>query len=202
MPTKKRWRVLCPRPLNRAGEMHPSGDEFDITERYPGLHHAPGSRVHADQEDVASPRSVTFQVGPMRLPGILQRVIDVAHRRFEAKIIEFFAQPQNGSNQIQAGPPELHAKRELGRERVGLVWRAALRARGPAVTFALNPIGNAADGCHRYSRNGSRSSSQDTSSGTVLRSSSSGSAAGSSTQARNSSLPLIKSIASRSYSYS
>jgi len=54
----------------------------------------------------------------------------------------------------------------------------------------------------RYSSSGARSSRQAASSGAARASRSAGVAAGSSTQVRSSSLPLIRSMARRSYSYS
>jgi len=66
------------RPL----ETHPVTDGGDLAERHAGLGHAERSGIHAEEEDLlrAGSRKAT-QVGLVRGPSIVQRLIDEVRRR-------------------------------------------------------------------------------------------------------------------------
>ncbi len=75
-------RVLLLRPSNRHLQPHPVPDGGDLPERHTGLGHPEGSWIHAQEEHLLRPRGrVTSQIGLVRGPGIVQRLIDEVRRR-------------------------------------------------------------------------------------------------------------------------
>ncbi len=76
-------RVLLLRPSNRHLQPHPIPDGGDLPERDAGLGHPEGTRIHAQEEHLLRPGSrIATQIGLMRSPGIVQRLVDeVSGRR-------------------------------------------------------------------------------------------------------------------------
>ena len=75
-------RVLLVGSTNRHLETHPVADGGDLAERHASLGHAERAGVHAQEENLlrAGSREAT-QVGLMRSPSIVQRLIDKVRRR-------------------------------------------------------------------------------------------------------------------------
>ena len=75
-------RVLLVGSTNRHLETHPVADGGDLAERHASLGHTERAGVHAQEEDLlrAGSRKAT-QVGLMRSPSIVQRLIDEVRRR-------------------------------------------------------------------------------------------------------------------------
>ena len=75
-------RVLFLRPSDRHLQPHPIPDRSDFPERHAGLGHPERSRVHAQEEHLLRPRSrVATQIGLMRSPGVVQRLVDEVRGR-------------------------------------------------------------------------------------------------------------------------
>ena len=75
-------RVLFLRTTDRHLQPHPIPDGGDLPERYAGLGHPKGSRIHAQEEHLLRPRSrIASQIGLVRGPSVVQRLIDEVRRR-------------------------------------------------------------------------------------------------------------------------
>ena len=74
--------VLFLRTSDRHLQPHPIPDRSDFPERHAGLGHPERSRIHAQEEHLLRPRSrVATQIGLMRSPGVVQRLVDEVCRR-------------------------------------------------------------------------------------------------------------------------
>ena len=75
-------RMLLVRASDRHLQPHPVPDGGDLPERDAGLGHAEGPWIHAQEEHLLRPRSrVATQIGLMRSPGVVQRLVDEVCRR-------------------------------------------------------------------------------------------------------------------------
>ena len=77
--------VLGAGPSHPAVDAEPVPDQLDLAERDPGLHHAPGPGVHADQQHLGPFAAVAFEVGGVRFERVGQRIVHVRHRGREAQ---------------------------------------------------------------------------------------------------------------------
>ena len=70
-------RVLFLRTPDRHLQPHPVPDGGDLPERHARLGHPEGTRIHAQEEHLLRPGSrMASQIGLMRSPGIVQRLVD------------------------------------------------------------------------------------------------------------------------------
>ncbi|MFM2211509.1 MAG: hypothetical protein RL639_703 [Verrucomicrobiota bacterium] len=75
-------RVLLLRTSDRHLQPHPVPDGGDLPERHAGLGHPERTRIHAQEEHLLRPRSrIASQIGLMRSPGVVQRLVDEVRRR-------------------------------------------------------------------------------------------------------------------------
>ena len=89
--------------LDRGLDAHPVAHRRDLAEGHAGLHHAEGAGVHAQEHDLLVPLAIAVQIGGVGLPGVLQRVVDVRHRRGKAQRFQLVAQPGSRIDQALAG---------------------------------------------------------------------------------------------------
>ena len=69
-------------PPDRHLQPHPVPDGGDLPERHAGLGHPEGSGIHAQEEHLLRPRGrVASQIGLVRGPGVVQRLVDEVGRR-------------------------------------------------------------------------------------------------------------------------
>ena len=74
--------MLLVRASDRHLQAHPIPDGGDLPERHAGLSHAEGSRIHAQEEHLLGTRSrVATQIGLVRGPGVIERLVDEVRRR-------------------------------------------------------------------------------------------------------------------------
>ncbi len=86
--------MLAGRWVDRHFDAQPPAHQAHLSERYAGLRHSPGARVHAQQHDFSrGAGTVEPQVLAMRLPGVDHRIVDVGHRRGEAQAVAGRRQP-------------------------------------------------------------------------------------------------------------
>ena len=95
--------MLMRRCLDGGLDAHPVTHRRDLAEGHAGLHHAEGARVHAQEHDLLVPLAIAGQIGGVRLPGILQRVVDVRHRRGKTQRFQLVAQLGGRLDQALAG---------------------------------------------------------------------------------------------------
>ena len=75
-------RVLFLWPTDRHLQPHPVPHGGDLPERNTSLGHPEGSRIHAQEEHLLRPRGrVASQIGLVRGPGVVQRLVDEVRRR-------------------------------------------------------------------------------------------------------------------------
>ena len=75
-------RVLFIRTADRHLQPHPIPDGGDLPERHASLGHPEGPWIHAQEEHLLWPRSgIPSQVGLVRGPGVVQRLVDEVGRR-------------------------------------------------------------------------------------------------------------------------
>ena len=75
-------RMLLVGPADRHLKPHPIADDGDLTERYSRLGHAERPGIHPQEEHL--PRAgggVTTQIGLVRSPSVVQRLVDEVRRR-------------------------------------------------------------------------------------------------------------------------
>ncbi|MNL35315.1 hypothetical protein D3C87_1573400 [compost metagenome] len=71
---------------------HPVPHHLDVPEGHPGLGHAEGSRVHAQEHDPLMAVPVATDVGLVARMGVDQRVVDVGDRRGEGQLGDVVAE--------------------------------------------------------------------------------------------------------------
>ena len=75
-------RMLLVGTPDRHLQPHPVSDGGDLAERHAGLGHAEWSGIHAQEKHLlGSVRRIPTQVGFMRGPGVVQRLVDEIRRR-------------------------------------------------------------------------------------------------------------------------
>ena len=75
-------RMLFLRTTDRHLQPHPIPDGGDLPERHASLGHPEGPWIHAQEEHLLWPRSgIPSQVGLVRGPGVVQRLVDEVGRR-------------------------------------------------------------------------------------------------------------------------
>ena len=91
--------MLDLRMADRGFDPEPVAHQIHFTERNSRLCHPPRSGVHAQKHDFLRPGSVPLEVQPMRLPGVVERIVDVRYRRLEFESRNRPAQiPRNANN--------------------------------------------------------------------------------------------------------
>jgi len=93
-------RVLVGRSFDRRADAHPVAHRGDFAEGHAGLHHAEGPRVHAQQYDALVRGAKAFDVGLVGGERVLQRVVDMRHRRREAQRGQVARQCVRGGDQL------------------------------------------------------------------------------------------------------
>ena len=91
-PEHGSFGVLMDRPPNLCLDSEPVANNGNLAKRNSGLGHAPGPRVHSKQKNLLEPTTVSAEILRMRLTGIVQGVVDIAHRRSEAELRNIRAQ--------------------------------------------------------------------------------------------------------------
>ena len=87
-------------------DAHPVADGGDFAEGDAGLGHAKGAGVHADEDDAFLAAAKAAQVGLMRCPGVVERLIDVLDRGGEVERAQGFAQGLGGGDEGVCGKGE------------------------------------------------------------------------------------------------
>ena len=70
--------MLLPRRFDAAVDAEPVAHGGYFAEGHPGLHHAEGTRVHSEEQDVRLGSAVTVQVLTVCPAGVVERVVDMA----------------------------------------------------------------------------------------------------------------------------
>ena len=111
-PTAADFRTCAGKPLDwplgildrrfvyRCFDAHPVTHRLDLAEGHPRLHHAERTGVHAEKDNAFATRAVAAQILLVRCPGIVERVIDMAHRRGKAHRRQHCRQFLGGGNQF------------------------------------------------------------------------------------------------------
>ena len=71
--------MFCPGRLHRGLDPHPVPHCRHFPKGHPGLGHAERSRIHPEKEALFFPGPELPQVGLVRRPGVIQRMIDMGH---------------------------------------------------------------------------------------------------------------------------
>src|SRR5262249_1685626 len=79
------FRVLSRRASDLTLYPHPISDHLHVAERDARLRHPEWPGVHTDEEHALRPLSPRLQVGLVRLSGVVERIVQVGHRRRETK---------------------------------------------------------------------------------------------------------------------
>ncbi len=68
----------------------------DLPKRYARLGHAPGTRVHAEQQHPGTVGIHSPNVLFVGTPGVDQRIVNMSYRRAKAESVDFFAELAGG----------------------------------------------------------------------------------------------------------
>ena len=103
---------------------------------YPSLGHAEGSWVHAQEEHLLGPLAVAGHVAAMRLPRILHRIVDDAHRLRKLQLLQLSVKPalllqealgraSRGGLGLHQGTPLMEGPRweSLGHSHATVTWK-------------------------------------------------------------------------------
>jgi hypothetical protein len=93
---------------------HPVAHGGDFTEGHAGLRHAEGAGIHADQDDALFAAAKAPQIGLMRRPGVVERLIDVFDRRGEAQRAQGFTQGPGGGDEGVGGHRRMRCVKAAG----------------------------------------------------------------------------------------
>ena len=85
------FRMFILRSTDLRVASEPVADGVHFAKRHTGLGHPPGSRVHTQKQHFLRLFAVALEVLDVGIPCIINRVIDVRHRRSEPKAIDFLA---------------------------------------------------------------------------------------------------------------
>ena len=80
--------------------LHPIADPGDFSERHAGLRHPEGARVHSKEKNFSATIPVASDVLVVRAPGIIERVVDVAHWGAETEITDIPAKGSGDADQF------------------------------------------------------------------------------------------------------
>lgn len=84
-------RVLVFRPPDLGINSEPVTHGADFTEGYAGLSHSPGSGIHTEEKDFLGSIAIPLEVLTVSLPRVIQRVVNVGHRRREPEAAHVLA---------------------------------------------------------------------------------------------------------------
>lgn len=111
--------------IDRALEAEPVTDGVDFAEGHAGLGHAEGTGVHAEEDHPFPGVGIAEQVGLVDGPGVVERVIDVGHRRGEGQSGGGLAEVRGGGDQRVGSSGGQHAvsvcREWVGRESRGIL---------------------------------------------------------------------------------
>lgn len=96
-------RMLALRFAHRLMDAHPVTHGGDFPEGNACLRHAKGAGVHAHEDDTFFAAAKTAQIGLMRHPGVVERLIDMLDRRGKAQRAQGFAQGLGGGDEGVGG---------------------------------------------------------------------------------------------------
>jgi hypothetical protein len=85
-------RMLARRARHCSFDAEPVAHLRHVAEGHPRLCHAERSRVHAEEDHALGRVCVGIDVGVVRAPRVLERIVDVCHRGREAQIRHVTAQ--------------------------------------------------------------------------------------------------------------
>src|SRR5689334_9372762 len=80
--------VFLPRALDFGGNSEPVAHRRDLPERNTGLGHAEWARIHAEKDHALSTIAVSLQIPLVRAPGVVERVVNMRHRRREFEPVD------------------------------------------------------------------------------------------------------------------
>jgi hypothetical protein len=93
------WMLVI-RTLDFSVDAKPIADHSDIAERHTALRHSERPGIHADQHDLCAASAEAFEITPVRLPCVFERVIDMGHRLADRHPRDGFAQAQGGPDEV------------------------------------------------------------------------------------------------------
>jgi len=96
-------RMLALRFAHGFADAHPVAHGGDLAKGDAGLRHAEGAGIHADEDDALRAASKTPQIGFMRRPGVVERLVNIVHRLGKAQRTEGFTQGQGGGDKGGGG---------------------------------------------------------------------------------------------------
>ena len=91
--------MLVPRAVDAFLDAHPIANHVDLAEGDPGLGHAMGTGIHAEEEDAFRSVGETAEIAPGAPGGISGRIVDVGDGWAEADGGEAIGKPAGGSDQ-------------------------------------------------------------------------------------------------------
>jgi hypothetical protein len=87
------FRMFVLRSIDLCIDPEPVSDSVHFAKRHPSLGHPPRPRIHPQEQHFLRGLAVEFEVPGVGLPRVVERVIDVGHRRCEPEAIYIFAKP-------------------------------------------------------------------------------------------------------------